>query len=519
MPVLWQPIAPTNLNPISPNPASYTLIVIATQDIDVGVIFRFVMWDGLNYIYNDSEATTRSVFELTTIEKIPAGTKVIVSMTTLSTKMIGYNSSAIYSTTGTAIPAANFKQYNSLIALAYVPAPSGGSGPAGGQPQFAIGFSYHPALQEGCNLIDPPTPLTITSVVNTTAPNFPDQFSGVPNPIIFNYEIVYPTVVPGSEDSCYRTYGIKFQDQVETFVTGSWLNLRQVLAQPDTIIQNGYETINNWVPYCTLSSPPLDLPPYSTSSPPPFNGPFNYVLQEGQLAVVYFKPYPANYAQDTAITSTSGLPIGPLGLPFGPAEIAVVVTVPIPAASTIYATVLGYDAANNGFGPRNPDLPVFVNLLPTFTWITGNVPIAAGTVILFTGIGNYPSAISVQDAHNSAANVGSVNSYNFPAIFPVVSVSFMASWGIGAPQRFITAALSNQYVGDYPTLSPSLTIAPSPFALPSIYGQGQTFNNGGLTGTVQSAMVNSGAFATLGWTTPVPPASLPIFKNMATFSL
>ena len=341
------------------------------------------------------------------------------------------------------------------------------------------------------------------------------------NPIIFNYEIVYPSVVPSLDPLdplvCYRTYGIKFEE-VDTFVTGSWLNLRQVLAQPNTIIYPSYETVNSWVPYSAILPPPTDKIPTSTSDDAV--GPFNYVLQEGQLAVVYFKPYPANYAQDTAITSNVGLPIGPLG-PFGPAEIAVVVTVPIPAVSTIYVTVLGYDAANNGFGPRNPSTQVFVNSDPTFIWTTGTVPIPAGTVILFTGIGNTPLNINVQDAH-SALTVGSITYIpaTVPnAVFPVVSVSFVASWEIGAPQRFITAALSNQYVGDYPTLSPSLTIAPSPFALPSIYGQGQTFDNGGLSGTVQSAMVNSGAFATLGWTTPVPPASLPIFKNMATFSL
>jgi hypothetical protein len=237
------------------------------------------------------------------------------------------------------------------------------------------------------------------------------------------------------------------------------------------------------------------------------------VLQEGQLAVVYFKPYPANYAQNTV------LPIAPLSPGYGPAEIAIVVTVPIPAQSKIYGTVLGYDAPNQGFGPRNPITPAFVTTTSTFEWTTSVDVIPAGTVVLITGIGGIAN-LQIFNAH-SLLPVGTV-AYSTPApvvTFPVVSVSFLARWEIGAPQRFITAALSNQYVGDFPNLSPSLTIAPSPFALPSIYGQGQTFNNAGLSGTVQSAMVNSGAYTTLPWTGTVPATSLPVFKNMATFSL
>jgi hypothetical protein len=509
MPVIWQPIASTDL---TTNPATYTLVIIATQDIDVGVIFRFVMWDGLNYPYSLTDPTTQSVFQLTVTEKMTAGTKYYVSMTTLNTKIFGFVNNFEYSNAGAAIPAANFKQFNSLIALAYVPTASGGTGPAGGQPQFAIGFSYHPVLETGCTLTQP-TPLSNPSIA-ATAPNFPDQFSTSLDPIIFNYEIVYPATVP-YPSLCSQTYGIKFKE-VDTYVpvTGSWLTLRQILAQPNTIIQSAWETINNWVPYSTITPASATLPPDST--PSPAVGPFEFVLEEGQLAVVYFKPAPANYAQNTA------LPILPLTDYGGPAAIAVVVTAPIATGTTIYATVDGYNASQNGFGPSNPTTSTFVNPNYTFKWVTDNsTVIPAGTVVLFQGIGS--NIITVTNAHSSLA-VGTVT-YNtspnppltFP--FPVVSVSFLAEWNISAPQRFITAALSNQYVGDFPDLSPSLTIAPSPFALPSIYGQGQTFNNGGLSGTVQSAMVNSGAFETLDWTADVPTTSLPIFKCMASFSL
>jgi hypothetical protein len=502
MPILWQPGVTTNL---TASPPAYTLVVIATQDIDVGVVLSFRMWDGLNYTYEQPGGTLIS-FDVAVEVPIPASTQLTVSMRPSGTALFALNGITKYSSTGTGVPIAFQYVYASLICLAFVPTGTGSFLPAYGQPQFAIGFSYQPTQQGDCTLGSPPL---IVAPANATAPNFPDQFSAAVNPWEFKYEVVYPTTakyVIADVDVCYQIYGIKFK-AVETYATGSWSNLREVISQPLTVIQHSYETINNWVPYSTLTT--VTLPPNNENTA--VMGPFTYAVAEGQLAVVYFRPLPGAYPVLNAAQTDKS-----------PAEVAFVLTAPIPANVSVYITTQGYDADYLGYGPRDPSGGAFISTTPSCVWTTGSDALRAGTVILMSGFGNTaaPTGIVVQDAHNPSANVGAVTGWTVvvPRL-PVVSFIFLGAWELGVPQRFITAVLSSQYVGDFPLLSPALTIQPAPFTFPSIYGQGKVFTNLGLPGTVQSPMINSGAFVTLDWNTVVDPTTLPTFLNMNTFSI
>jgi hypothetical protein len=493
MPLLWQPGVSTDL---SASPAAYTLVTIATQDIDVGVILRFQMWDGLNYTWS-APVGTMATFDLVVQQAIPASTQVTVSIRPSGTCLFAFGGIAQYSNVGAGVSASYMHTNASMLCFAYVPTASGSWLPASGQPQFAIGFSYQPDQQGGCPLSPPPL-----SPASATAPNFPDQFSGVTNPWVFDYEIVYPSAIRNAAgDTCFRIYGIKFKS--ETFyATGSWSNLRQVIAQPLTVIQNSYETINNWEPYSTRTD--VTLPPGNTTLA--VMGPFEYAVAEGQLAVVYFRPLPGAY------------PVMGTAQAQPPAEVAFVLTAPIPGNVSVPVTIDGYDSTYLGYGPRSAGGSAFIDVLPSFYWNT-SAALAAGTVILISNIGSITPP-TVQDAHNSAANVGGITDWDstLTSPVPVVSLIFLGAWQFGVPQRFITAALSSQYVGDFPQLSPSLTILPAPFTYPAIYGQGKVFTNLGLPGTVQSAMVNSGAFVTLPWVGALDPTTLPTFLNMGTFS-
>ena len=497
MPILWQPGVPTNL---TASPAAYTLVIIATQDIDVGVILRFTMWDGLNYTYDAPAGGTMVTFDLVVQQAIPASTQVTVSMRASGTCLFALDGIAQYSNVGAGVALSYNNPYASMICRAYVPTASGsGYAPASGQPQFAIGFSYIPDQQgpaPACEFGGLPL---VPGGASATAPNFPDQFSAATNPWTFEYEVVYPAIVKYAGTTCYRINGIKFKDE-QTFANGSWTNLRQVIAQPQTVIQNSYETINNWEPYSTLGG---TQPPDNSATA--VMGPFVYAVAEGQLAVVYFRPLPGAYP---LLNTAQAKP---------PAEVAFVLTAPIPANVPVFVTIQGYDATNLGYGPRSLGGTAFIYTNPSFTWTTGASALAAGTVVIITNIGA-ASAPGVEDAHTPAHDVGTITGWT-SASLPVVSLIFVGgAWAVGTPQRFITAALSSQYVGDFPQLSPSLTVHPTPFTYPSIYGQGKTFTNLGLPGTVQAAMVNSGAFVTLPWGTPVLPTTLPTFLNMATFS-
>ena len=501
LPLLWQPGVSTNLTAV-PAPA-YTLVVITSQDIDVGVILRFVLYDGFHYTYANAGGSMVT-FDLVVQQAIPAATQVTVSMRPSGTCLFAFGGIAQYSNVGAGVALSYNAQYASMLCFAYVPTASGSWLPASGQPQFAIGFSYVPDQQSGCTITGGP-------LISATAPNFPDQFSGVTNPWIFEVEVVYPAQVKYVDDlgtaTCYQIYGIKFKN--ETFyATGSWSNLRQVIAQPLTVIQNSYETINNWEPYSTRTD--VTLPPDNTTLA--VMGPFQFAVAEGQLAVVYFRPLPGAYPEmDTAQDKPA-------------AEVAFVLTAPIPGNVTVPVTIQGYDAANLGYGPRSTGGGgAFITSSPSFNWYTGSATLAAGTVVLISNIGAI-SPPTVQDAHTPAADVGGISGWatGLTSPVPVVSLIFLGVWELGVPQRFVTAALSSQYVGDFPQLSPSLTILPAPFTYPAIYGQGKVFTNLGLPGTVQSAMVNSGAFVTLPWSgtgATVDPSTLPTFLlNMGTFS-
>jgi hypothetical protein len=239
----------------------------------------------------------------------------------------------------------------------------------------------------------------------------------------------------------------------------------------------------------------------------------------GQLVAVFFKPVPRD------IDSATNQPLPGYG--FGAA--AFVVTAPIPPKTSVFFTTDEWDEVNGGFGPRNSTTGTapFIDTAATFQWITGARVIPAGSVVLFSGIGS--SVIVVQDAHDTSADVGAVV-YNNSAGQAVSSLLVCSVWTTGGTGTarpifsglFTTALLSNQYAGDYPSLSPCLTINRYVFEGPSIYGQGQTFDNTGLPATVQSAMINSQRFQLLtqddALVVLATPSLLPSFLGMCAFN-
>jgi len=518
MPILYQPGAPTvfpTTPTIPPTLPTYTLIVIATEDIGLGVVFQFQTWNGFDFTYVDTPDNLFAEFWLTTTSTIPAGTPIVVKMTTTETQLLSTVGGSL-STVGAGITnvsisnvsTSRFNVLGSLVAFAYVPSCSGGLFPSNtrGQPMFAIGFSNTGV----CFEIAP---------ASTTAPNFPDQFSGITNPFIFLYSVVYPGyALSGSPPACAITGRIAYRQFFAGIepsyipVPGSWLSAREIISQPGTVLGNAIgSSITNWVPYTLYNN----------------IGPFRYVLQEGQLAVVYFRPRPADFTVlDTPASAyvwdqRSVNPATPS------AQIAVLVTSPIPPLTLVPITLLGYNSQYSGFGSIIP--PAWNTPSPTYNWTTGSVVIPAGTVLLFTGIGADPTPVAVQDAHGLVTDVGSVQSGGDPnPNCAVVSVSFLAFWAQGFDQRFIAAALSNQYVGDFPTLSVDLTIRRVPFSVPAVYAPGQTFKNTGLPGTVQTAMINGGFFTepasawqtdALALPTSVNYVAMPTFTGMTTFFL
>lgn len=486
MPVLWNPTVQTDM---TTSPPTYTLGLVTTQQLDMGVVLEFQTYDGLAYAYADALlAGAVFSFRVELTVSLPPNTFVAAVMTTTSTGLYAYNGTAAYSTQDAGLDPAAFQEFATVLAFAYGKSPFGALVPTTGVPQFAMGFDYADAVTAypTCALVPVPA-------AALTAPNFPDQYSGAATYWTFQFEVVFPCFVTNGSGGCAHVEAIKYRAATEDapcYVPATWLSLREVVAQPMTLLTDTAESVTNWEVY--------------PAGDPTAVGPFTLVAAPGQLAVVYFKPWPLS--GNSYNTPDPGA---------GTAEIAFLVTAPLPAQTVLYFTNLGYDAQNLGYGSRNGG--AFVTTAPAFQWTTGSLPIPAGTVVLFTGIGT--STILLSNAQDSSADVGAVtNNLTSGQAIPALIVT--GAWQLGVPQLFVTAALSAQYSGDYPVgLTPGLTISSTPFTSTAVYGFQQVFNNVGLPGTVQAAMINSGAFAVLPTGTVVGSGDLPAFLNMACYRI
>ena len=503
MPVLYDPGSQTSFASLAPSlPASYTLNVVTTQWISKGVLFRFQVYDGFGGTYGyQAGASGVTQFDLVVQTPIPPATVLVVAQTTHSTAMWDFTGTVQYTNTGAGLPAAVFKPGNSTLCWAWVPTATGGWAPARGQPMFAIGFNLYSGLGGSCEAYP-----YLGGAGAATAPNFPDQFSGEVDSWVFDYTVVFPLSVPNADNSgCDTVTAIKYRDDAPTYSLGSWSQLRGQITQPWTVLQPNYYSTSNWLPWRLNGDAAVSGADV---------GPFVFAAAPGQLTVVYFRPLPKDI--DTATTPLPG---------FDPAEVAFLLTAPLPPQAVVYFTIDEWDALNGGFGPHGAGIGAasFVDALPSFQWVNGNSSLPAGTVVLFTGIGGSSGVITVQDARNSAADVGGVTG-NTTSGKAVVSLIVCGSWldgGIGAARpaqaaRFVTAALSEQYAGDWPdSLSPGLSVNLALFVGPSIYLQGQTVDNRGLPGSVQAAIINSSPFLLLPNNTSPAPTTLPVFVGMA----
>jgi hypothetical protein len=528
MPVLWQPSVQTDLHLADLDvEQAYTLLLITTQWIDVGVVLRFQMWAGETVTYLDAvEGGGLTQWDLVVSTAIPPGTVVVANMAETGTALWNYTGSTAYSTGGAGLPLAAFQERASLLCFAFVPTTSGLWAPATGEPMFAIGFNHPPAPQMGTACAEPQVG------AEATAPNFPDQYSDDPR-WTFVYEVVYPaqqTVVLGGSTTCATALGIKFQ-QFETygaFPVGSWSNLREIIAQPWTVLKDNAYSTSRWVLYSLAEA--IILADAITPNP----GPFTLTAAAGQLVPVYWRPRYKDIDTDT--TPIQG------NLASDWAELAVLVTMPLYPGTAIYFTNDEYNSASDGFGPRRTDAAgaTFITQAPYFTWRTGCAVIPAGTVVLFTGIGGStvsgpstanPTRIVVVNAHDTD-NAGSVGFAEYAdsltagnqAVTSLIAMGIWITQGIGAAKpitagSFVCAALSDQYAGDFPNLSPGLTIHKDRFVGQVVYGLNRVIDNQNLPAPVQAPMINSADFTELDWADVVFPGDLPRFCGMACYKL
>lgn len=513
LPVLFQPSVFTDLNTLNANGmAVYTLNVVTTQWIERGILFRFQMWNGLDDTYQTAVAnSTLAQFDLTVDVAIPPGTVLVVSVTETATALYSYSGTTTYASGGAGVCASllTMNTNGSCLVFAFAPTVSGGWTPAFGQPMFAVGFNYPVDTTQGlCEGTPAPTGAQLT------APNFPDQYlaSSTDPTWTFAYEVVYPFQQPINMSDCITVTGIKFQNTHPVYVKGSWSNLREQITQPWTVIETNYASVSKWVAYSFTSSDPFTLQQTADV------GPFVLTPMTAQLVPVYFRPM----YQDT---STNDSPVT-TGLFTPSAAIAFVVTSPLEPLTTVYFTVDEYDAVNGGFGPRTAGLgsSAFIDVDPSFSWVTGSCTIHAGTVIYMGNLGG-TGAITVVDAHNTLADVGSVvyNRISGKAVTSLIALGTWVTPGVGAARsslagEFVFAALSDQYAGDFPPLAPCLSINKNRFVGQVIYGRGKIFDNRCLPGTVQAPIINSADFTSLEWTDEVTLAQLPVFTGMADFA-
>jgi hypothetical protein len=529
MPILWQPSFQTDLNlnlaASSSTTAVYTLNLVTTQTIQRGILLRFQMWDGIARTYDNARADgALCEWDLVIRRDIPPATKLVVKMDTAGTAIYGFTGHKTYATGGAGIPLPYFTEGSSLLCLAFQPSSPAPWRPARGQPMFAIGF-YVPAddhLPECCTSVS-------TTGLSVTAPNFPDQWSGGTLTWTFLYQVAFPFLVTNplyapdftGVDCCIHCPGIKVAGNKPLYARGSWSNLREEIAQPWTLRKTNYYAPTAWTPYFTdtvSTSPLLNMTPDS--------GPFLLAAAPGQLAVVYFRPRYADIHgdDDTPVVSSGQLLVY---RDSGSAEVGFVVTSPLYPGQALYFTHTPYNSDTGGFGPRTTTdaTALYVVGDPSFVWTVGSKVIPAGTVIVVTNIGAVSGAIAIQNAHDAGDDVGvisltMVNGGDTGTTIP--SLIITSAWvqnGIAAPRpwtahMFVTAALSEQYSGDFPPLSPGLTMHHGFLTGTSVYGRGKVLDNTKLPGTVQSALVNSGPMAPVNSGDLVAITELPSFRGM-----
>lgn len=524
VPVLWNPSQQASLGSTagqtdaSPLDAPiYTLLVISTQWLDEGLVFRFQSWPS-DMRYDDAIASSAlAEVDLVLQEAVPPGTVLNVVMRETGCAIWAFSGSKTYAIGGAGIPAAYFTRLRSLLCLSFAPTASGAWTPALGRPMFAIGF-YFPEVvstaSDACARVVP-------TGGKVTAPNFPDQYSTVANSWSILYEVVFPNRVDlqlGSDAAssvCVAVDAIKYFTGLTTHAMGSWSNLRPQIAQPWTILRDNYVSTNNWVYYGQGS----DGLPHGYVTPE--TGPFDIAAMSGQLVPVYFQPRFKDIATDTApIDNPAGAPIRDSGF----AQLGLLVAAPLQPNMAVYFTIDEYDDVYRGFGPRNPLAPAgahFINDSPSFIWVTGSKVVPAGTVVFIDNIGADAGAITIVNAHDTYDDVGAItyNRVNGQAVTSVIALGTWTQMEDSNPEpKFVCAVLSAQYAGNFPVLAPTVTINPFRFSAQGIYGQGMVFDNTGLPGTVQAPLINSAPFTTLPFGTVVPPASLPTFVGMSSFS-
>ena len=526
MPVLWQPSVQTSFADLfTSSPALYTLNIITSQWIEKGVFLRFQMYDGQNFTYASALYNNALVeFDLVVRNAIPPGTVCVVSMTSISTQLYGYTGTAVYATGGKSIPGSYFVKFSSCLCFAFVPTAAGSWFPSRGQPMFAIGFS-HPVSEYGGTgipeyaVINPtPGPCVLDPVgTEITAPNFPDQYAVLDLGAArwtFIYEVVYPYIAAFTDffgqRVCRETIGIKYVSIV-TNPLGSWTNTKENVTQPWTLVADNYLSVSDWTYYNSADA--LTNPVFTSDV-----GPFVLSAMAGQLVPVYWKPLYKNI--DTATE-----PIGVDSPLYGTsAAIALLVTSPLYPNQILYFTTDEYDAINGGFGPRSASVgsSTFVDTDPSFQWQVGGCIIEAGTVIYIYDIGTV--TVKVVNAHDTTSDVGSINANytNGKAATSLICMGTWATFGNGSARAiyeayFVCAALSDQYAGNFPPLSPCITIAKDRFVGQVIYGMGRTFDNKDLPATVQAPLINSSTFTQLPWSKVIDLSDLPAFIGMQRF--
>ena len=552
MPVLYNPGVFTVLHPAINNEAvTFTLNVVTTVPIAVGTVFRFQFFDGLNTTYTQAfGAGAISQVDVLVKKQIPVATVVVVACTHNSTTMVGFSGSAVYGTTNQAVsPTRGFVTNATCLAWAFVPTATNAYPyttwvPVAGTPQFTIGFTNQvPAVAGTCFSTGTlPNPIVFTPE-QETAPNAPNQWLNEPVAQTWTwlYNIAFPaayaveTVVvsAATQPLCQAVFGIKVEDGVTVHVSGSWTNLRDILAQPWTSLQVNSRSPTRWVPYR------FRIPSEQETSVtvPPSVGPFQLAAEPGQLAVVYFRPrQQVTTVCNPALATTTLLPAfsGPW---IADAQLGLLVTSPLPARTILYFTVEPYNEALSGFDPSNPMVEAFtvcaggtafVTNAPGFQWVTGSCVIPAGTVVFIDHIGSATQDPVVVDAHDTGANrVGAIVANTLATATTeggsaVPSIAVLSDWvsgGVGSPRplaasRFVTAVLSDQYTGDFMPLAPTLTMPTTRASGAVGYGLNRVIAAGGLPGPVQAALVNGGAWTHIPDGTEVGPANMPVFTGL-----
>jgi hypothetical protein len=516
MPVLWNPSVQT----VGGSEPTYTCLLQTTQEIAVGVMFRFQMWDS-NTTYLDAQTgEDLASWDLIVSTAIPANKTLVLVMREVNTALWEFNGATTYASGGAGIAATYFGLNKTLFATAYVPTASGVTttwAPANGEPMFGIGF-YEPET--------PGAPCVRITPVGAmfSAPNLPNQFSSYPSPWKIKYTVVYPSRVTAlieGVETCIDVTAIQYS--TETYVTGEWSNLRNHISQPWTTIRENFDSVNRWAYRGTVVGEPSIVVGWTDPTP----GPFRLAAAPGQLVPVYWQP---RYQNIRTADEPIDAPVTAAYQDSGAAQIGLAVTAPLQPGQSIYFTIDEYNDVSRGFGPRNPTTGAFIRNQPSFVWTVGAVPIAAGTVVFIDNIGaDLPSSITIQNAHYSSADVGAItvipgNPINGKA---VVSLIVLGAWLQSDPgemtitpiaDKVVCAALSDQYAGDFPPLSPTLTINPSVWVGQNIYMQGQTINMCGNPGSVLAPVINAAEFTELVFGTIVPPQSMPFFEGLHTWT-